>query len=67
MGIFTENDKKRLNIEKEKYPFFSSISSHYKKNEIFFIDGNSNENKENIKNRLKMYSDHGICFCKDFS
>ena len=67
MGIFTENDKKRLNIEKEKYPFFSSISSHYKKNEIFFIDGNSNENKENIKNRLKMYSDHGICFFKDFS
>ena len=68
MGIFTESDRKRLNIENEDYPFFSTISANYKKNEIFFIDGNaSKENiKENIKNRLKIYSDSGICFCKDF-
>jgi hypothetical protein len=64
MGIFTESDRKRLNIENEDYPFFSTISTNYEKNEIFFIDGNSN--KENIKNRLKLYSDSGICFCKDF-
>ena len=64
MGIFTESDRKRLNIENEDYPFFSTISANYEKNEIFFIDGNAN--RENIKNRLKLYSDSGICFCKDF-
>jgi len=66
MGIFTEKDRKRLNIEDDKYPFFSSIDEHYDTDEIFFIDGNNAIPDENFVNRLYKYSNSGVCFCKDF-
>jgi len=66
MGIFTEKDRKRLNIEDYKYPFFSSIDENYDTDEIFFIDGNNAIPGENFVNRLHKYSNSGVCFCKDF-
>ena len=55
---FTENDRKRLDIKDNKYPFFSSIDDYYNANEIYFIDGNNTDIKENIK--------HIDGFLKDF-
>ena len=66
MGIFTEDDKKRLKINDGEYPYFNTISTYYNKNEILFIDGNCNT-QTNIKNRLKQYINRGICFSKEFA
>ena len=66
MGIFTENDKKRLKINDGEYPFFDIIPTYYDKSEILFIDGNCNT-QTNINNRLQKYINSGICFSKEFS
>ena len=66
MGIFTENDKKRLKINDGEYPYFNIISTYYDKSDILFIDGNCNT-QTNIKNRLQKYMNSGICFSKEFA
>ena len=65
MGIFTEKDRNRLNLDNGDFLFKNEITSYYEKSEIFFIDGNRYDIEEPIKKRLNKYANQGLYFYKD--
>ena len=65
MGIFTEKDRTRLNLDNGNFLFKNEITSYYEKSEIFFIDGNRYDIEEPIEKRLNKYANQGLYFYKD--
>ena len=66
MGVFTKKDRKRLKLDNGDFPLSHDIKTYYDKNEIFFIDGTSNNTDEPILSRLYKYANQGVYFYKDF-
>lgn len=60
MGIFNEEDKKRLLLKDGQYPMENVISENYEPSQIFFVDGNKKQSSN-----LREFNEKGILFSKE--